>query len=191
VMDRRRSVYQYASLITVDELSAFLYHTARLKQLIPDEQTDLVVRPYPAGGALHELELYLAVQACEGLDPGLYHYETDTHALRKLAHVQQSGVKQLVDYAAMATGNRADPQVLVIMAARFERITWKYETMAYALVLKHVGILMQSMYLVATALNLSPCAIGGGDSDQFAWASGLDYFSEGAVGEFLLGGRPA
>jgi len=33
----------------------------------------------PSGGALHELELYLAVRACENLEAGIYHYEAQTH----------------------------------------------------------------------------------------------------------------
>ncbi len=42
------------------------------------------------------------------------------------------------------------------------------------------------MYLVATAMGLSPCAIGTGDSDLFAEATGLRYEEEGTVGEFAL-----
>jgi len=61
--------------------------------------------------------------------------------------------------------------------------------MAYALVLKDVGVLLQTFYLVATAMGLAPCALGGGDSDLFARASGLDWLVEGAVGEFVLGSR--
>jgi hypothetical protein len=46
------------------------------------------------------------------------------------------------------------------------------------------------MYLVATAMGLAPCGVGGGDSDSFAWAAGTDYFAETSVGEFLLGSLP-
>jgi oxazoline/thiazoline dehydrogenase len=44
------------------------------------------------------------------------------------------------------------------------------------------------MYLVATAMNLAPCGLGGGDSDLFAAAAGLDYYVETSVGEFMLSG---
>jgi hypothetical protein len=46
------------------------------------------------------------------------------------------------------------------------------------------------MYLVATALGLAPCALGGGNSDAFAAAAGTDYYAESTVGEFVLGSRP-
>jgi SagB-type dehydrogenase family enzyme len=62
--------------------------------------------------------------------------------------------------------------------------------MAYALILKHVGVLYQTMYLAATAMSLAPCGIGCGDSDLFARAAGTDYYAETSVGEFLLGSKP-
>jgi SagB-type dehydrogenase family enzyme len=86
---------------------------------------------------------------------------------------------------------KADPQVLLVVAARFGRLMWKYETMAYALLLKDVGVLYQTVYLVGTAMGLAVCALGGGDAGDFAAASGLDYLAEGSVGEILLGSRPA
>ena len=81
------------------------------------------------------------------------------------------------------------PQVLIIIAARFQRLSWKYQSMAYNVLLKNVGALYQTMYLVATAMDLAPCALGGGDSDLFARATGLDYYAETSVGEFLLGSK--
>ena len=78
-------------------------------------------------------------------------------------------------------------QVLLILAARVPRISWKYASIAYALILKHVGVVYQTMYLAATAMGLAPCALGCGDSDAFARAAGTDYYDETSVGEFLLG----
>ena len=39
------------------------------------------MRPYPSAGSSYELELYLTVANCEGLDRGFYHYDADRHAL--------------------------------------------------------------------------------------------------------------
>jgi SagB-type dehydrogenase family enzyme len=82
------------------------------------------------------------------------------------------------------------PQVLITITARFQRLSWKYQSIAYSVLLKDVGALYQTMYLVATAMDLAPCALGGGNSDLFAVAAGLDYYSETSVGEFLLGSKP-
>ncbi len=43
-------------------------------------------------------------------------------------------------------GRRAAPQILITIAARFGRISWKYSSIAYALILKDAGILTQSLY---------------------------------------------
>lgn len=39
-----------------------------------------------------------------------------------------------------------------------------------ALILKNVGALLQTMYSVATALGLTPCALGVGDIEEFGKA---------------------
>ena len=62
--------------------------------------------------------------------------------------------------------------------------------MAYALVLKNVGVLYQTMYLTASAMGLAACGIGGGHSDLFGSAASLNYFAESSVGEFAIGSLP-
>jgi SagB-type dehydrogenase family enzyme len=150
---------------------------------------EFALRPYPAGGALYELELYAAVNRCVNLEAGLYHYDPSGHRLTRLdARTVEIGA--MLKDAAGSTGiPETNLQVLVILAARFSRIAWKYESIAYALTLKHVGVLIQTMYLAATAMGLGSCAVGGGDSDLFTRATGIDYCAETSVGEFLLGSK--
>ena len=75
--------------ITLAELSRFLDSTARVLSRWTS-RVDLgdggplvtyAVRPYPSAGASYELELYLAVDKCEGLARGFYHYDAGGHAL--------------------------------------------------------------------------------------------------------------
>ena len=49
---------------------------------------------------------------------------------------------------------------------------------------------MQTLYLVATALGLAPCANGTGDSALFEALTGLSPFEETAIAEFALSGGP-
>ena len=79
--------------------------------------------------------------------------------------------------------------MLITLASRFQRLSWKYAAMAYATTLKNVGVVYQTMYLVATAMGLAPCALGGGNADRFAAAAGAEYCAESSVGEFLLGSK--
>jgi len=177
--------------ITVEQLGEFLYRTARVRKIIGTEQRpyERSNRPYPSGGACYELELYLVVNVCEGLPSGLYHYSPIEHTLEKLTDRTRE-VERLLEDAYSAAAQQGMPQILIILAARFQRLMWRYNSMAYAAMLKNVGVLYQNLYLVATAMGLAPCALGGGDSDLFAAAAEIDYYVETSVGEFILGSRP-
>ena len=151
---------------------------------------DFATRPYPSGGALYELEIYAVVAACGGLSPGLYRYDGLAHRLTCRAG-WTGPVVRLTQEAALAAGLAlGEMQVLLVLTARLPRVAWKYAGLAYALVLKNAGVVFQTMYLAAAAMNLAPCAIGLGDSDLFARAAGVDYYAESSVGEFLLGSSP-
>jgi len=189
VLEHRRSVREYAERpITDRQLGEFLYRSARVKELIRSEIQDVSKRPCPGGGAIHELELYLTIDSCENIPPGLYHYCPQSHRLEKLCDPNEATDGLLKD-AMRSTGLEVTPQVLITLSARFQRLSWKYQSMAYNAMLKNVGALYQTMYLTATAMDLAPCALGGGDSDLFARAAGLDYHAETSVGEFLLGSK--
>jgi SagB-type dehydrogenase family enzyme len=200
VQERRRSLRDYsAEPITDRQLGEFLYRVARVKECQEMEvptpggpvRMEFAVRPYPAGGGLYELEVYAAVNACLGLAPGLYRYDPLGHRLGRVAG-RGAEVERLLADAGRAAGVAPERlQVLLIFAARLPRVAWKYASLAYALVLKHVGVVSQTMYLAATAMGLAPCALGGGNSDLFARAAGVDYYAETSVGEFLLGRREA
>ena len=82
------------------------------------------------------------------------------------------------------------PQVLVTLASRFDRTSWKYRGIAYALTLKNVGVLYATMQLAVTAMGLGGCALGTGNAAHFAEATGRDPAAESSVGEFLLGSLP-
>jgi Nitroreductase len=70
--------------------------------------------------------------------------------------------------------------VLVITAV-FARVMWKYQGIGLSLIYKDTGCLTQTLYLVATALGLAPCAIGGGDERAVAHWLGLDPLVEAPV----------
>lgn len=196
VQDERRSVRHYgAEPISDRQLGEFLYRVARVRQRQEWEvetpagpvRLDFASRPYPAGGGLYELEVYAAVNTCRGIESGLYRYDPLGHRLSRRSGRTAEVERLLADTALSAGIEGQGPQVLLILAARLPRIAWKYSGLAYALVLKHVGVVFQTMYLAATAMGLAPCAIGGGNSDLFARAAGVSYYAETSVGEFLLG----
>jgi SagB-type dehydrogenase family enzyme len=182
--------------ITLAELSRFLDSTARVQakwkspvDLGDDDdgpEVEYAARPYPSGGSAYELELYLTVANCEGLARGFYHYDADQHALVPIG-VRAHQLDALLASAEFAMGAAAAPQILVTIAARFDRISWKYSSIAYSLILKDVGVLIQTLYLMATDMGLGGCAIGTSNIDLFAKMTGIEFHVEGPVGQFALG----
>ena len=200
VLERRRSerYYDEDHPITLEDLGYLLDRAARIRasrvmpvgntegQTVPFEATR---RPYPSGGASYELEIYPVIDRCAGVESGIYHYDASRHALVQITG-RSADTERLIADAARATGNEAAPQVVLVIAARFARVMWKYRSISYGIILRNVGALYQTLYLAATDLDISPCAIGNGDSALFARITGLDPVVEGSVGEFILGGRP-
>jgi SagB-type dehydrogenase family enzyme len=180
--------------ITLAELARFLDSTARVQsrwrsRLAPGDGGPVVAyaaRPYPSGGGSYELELYLAVDKCEGLARGFYHYDAGGHALMPIG-VRSHELDALLTGAAFAMGASAVPQILITIAARFGRISWKYSSVAYALILKDVGVFTQTLYMMATDMGLGGCAIGSANIDLFAQMTGIEFHVEGPVGQFAIG----
>ncbi len=179
--------------ITLAELSQVLDGTARVlsrsNTKLDFDDGGHTVRPYPSAGAAYELELYLAVNLCEGLARGFYHYDADAHVLAPIG-VLTNQLEALLTGAEYAMGAPAAPQILITIAARFGRVSWKYSSIAYALVLKNVGVLVQTLYLMATDMGLGGCAIGIVNIDLFAKMTGVEFHVEGPVGQFAIGRRP-
>lgn len=190
VLEERTSIRDYGeNPITAAQLGEFLYRVARVKEVYSEEKIGgYTKRPYPNAGASYEIELYLTIEQCEGLAPGFYWYNPLNHTL-SFIHEANKETKQMLFNANQLMERSDRPQVLITLAARFQRVSWKYQSLAYSLILKDVGVLYATMYLVATAMHLAPCALGAGDSDLFTRLSGTDYLKETSVGEFMLGSR--
>ena len=181
--------------ITLAELACFLDGTARVQARWThkldlgnrhDPVIDYARRPYPSGGGSWELELYLCVDKCEGLARGFYHYDAGAHALVQIV-VPAQELDGVLTAAKFAMDAPAVPQILITIAARFGRISWKYSSLAYALILKDVGVLIQTLYLMATDIGLGACAIGSVNINLFARMTGIEFHVEGPVGQIAIG----
>lgn len=184
VVEARRSLRDNRELpITLRELGEFLYRTARVRDYIETE--DYTRRVYPAGGSAYELELYVIAGVCSGLDRGIYHYEPLGHQLEKI-HNDNGGIASALDSARRAQRAAEAPPLLLIATSRLPRLSWIYASIAYNLTLQNLGHLWQTMYLVATAMGLNPCAIGSGDTVYYEHLLGINSQDEVPVGWFTL-----
>ena len=175
--------------IELSQVAALLYRVARVTRRLPG---DLLHRPYPAAGAIHELDFYLAVRVCLGLEPGFYHYRSDIHAATHLCRQEaDQAAAAMVSECAVAWGTSTEaPQCLMVVSSRLPRLAWKYTAIAYRLSLLNAGVVLQSLYLVATDLGLNGSAAGSGSPNLFAQATGVPTWEETSIAEFGFGSRP-
>ena len=185
---RSRREHDHGRPITLDQVSELLYRVARVRGVMRGEGGEAVDRPVPSGGALHEIEVFVASQNCDGLDPGLWWYDGHGHRLVHIAGVGRD-LERLVAYATRATLQTEPPQVLLQFAARPARLLTKYESIGYALMEKHTGVLMHAVYLAAEAMGLATCAVGAGDASAFAATTGRRLGELAPLGEMTLGSR--
>lgn len=199
VLERRRTVRRFddSCPISAHELGALLDRSARIRSSLvvpvtsPSGQSalfEITRRPYPNAGACYELEIYPVVARCADLARGVYHYDASHHSLVRIP-ARDADVSRVVSDARRASGDSANPQIILAIAARFARVQWKYRAIGYGNILRNTGVLYQTLYLAATELGLSACGIGAGDSALFARITGLDPLVEGTVGECIIG-RP-
>ena len=189
VQERRKSLRKYAEQpVDLASVSEFLWRTCRTVREIESNQQGLLTRPYPAGGSINELEFYVAVRRCGGLEPGVYHYDGHRHAVVGLPGTEplaQKIVSRSTAAMGLVTGEES-PDIVIVVTSRFPRLAWKYEGMAYRATLLNAGVVLGQMYLIATDMGLAPCANGTGDSRLLEEAAGLDPFAETPIAEFAL-----
>lgn len=176
-------------------LSILLYRCLHIKGSRPYPVTnaagdtgeiETLSAPYPSGGSMYELVFYITIYECEGLEPGFYQYNAFEHKLCLLQRKNRD-TDTMMWYARACTGSEQLPPAVITFAADFERMFWKYENMAYAAILKNVGVVFQTLYLVATDLGLGACAIGNGNIETLGRLTKKTVLQESSVGEFILG----
>lgn len=191
---QRQSTRHFDGL-DLHKLGLLLYRCLRIRGTRPyevqnaagdTEEIELLSAPYPSGGGMYELHFYLTIYDCDGLEPGFYHYNAFDHSLSLLQR-RNNNTDAMMWYARACMGSETFPPAVITFSADFERMFWKYEHMAYAAILKNVGVIFQTLYLVATDLDLGACAIGNGNIEVLKHLTGKPLLQESSVGEFILG----
>ncbi len=172
------------SELSRDSLGLFLHRSAVHST---DKRHPHGRRPYPSAGACFPLSIYVLVARCIDLPSGLYLYDPVGHQLVVRRQDDEMLRRAIVAYAHLGNVHPENFQVALLLTARLERIR-HYRRVAYANALKEAGAVYQTMYLVATAMKLAPCALGGGNSTLLSTVAALG-IDEPPIGEFLLGTR--
>jgi SagB-type dehydrogenase family enzyme len=188
ILEKRKSIRRYGNRhLTLEELSNFLYHSARVKKIVKSDIGTLTRRPYPSGGARYALEIYVSNNRIRGIQKGIHFYDPLNHRLNLISENTAYRRKFNNLTRDVSTSVNRDPDVVLIITAVFARTMWKYDKLSLSLILSDLGCLYQTMYLVATQMKLAPCPIGKTQEQLVKNWLNLNWFEESHVGTFLLG----
>lgn len=174
--------------IGITSLSTFLHWSCGIRRYGPAyNMGEFPVRFTPSGGGLQPWEVYVVVNNVERLAQGLYHYRAPNHSLELLQRGQmRSRMVELgfgVEYLHYAS-------FICVVTCVPERFYWKYGVRGYRTAHIDVGVLVQSMWYVATALKLRSLPISGFSDDGMDKFLGLDPHDEFSMILFVVGARP-
>lgn len=123
---------------------------------------DVTKRPYPSAGARYPLEIYVVNNNIKDIQKGIHYYNALSHEIifnysNNKKSVSGNYQKRLNEYVRSAQGypSSTKPDIIFVITAVFARTMWKYKNIGLSLILTDLGCLYQTMYLVATALNLA------------------------------------
>lgn len=141
-------------------------------------------RTAPSSGALYPIEVYPVVHDVDGLDPGVYHYGVEHHAL----HLVQAGDhREAVVRQALLQDFLGQANAVLFLTMLLPRMRPKYKDRSYRYGLIEAGHLGQNAYLAATSLGLGACAVGAFMDDAINAMLQVDGRDEVAVYMLAVG----
>ena len=144
---------------------------------------DKTTRTYPSAGGRYPLEVYAAIFNSEKINKGLYHYNTQNHSLEIL--INKPVKKDIL--AAMHQNWVGKSSIVFIVTSIINRSRIKYADRAYRYSLIEAGHIAQNISLIATALGLGSCAIGGFIDSKLNTLLDIDDEQEFAVYTLAIG----
>jgi SagB-type dehydrogenase family enzyme len=142
-------------------------------------------RAVASAGALYPLELYAVAWKVEGLEPAVYHYDPLSH---RLDVVERGDFLPTLSRCLWLDGIDAENAALaLVITAFFVRSTIRYRERGYRMILLEAGEVAQSLGLLATAMGLASCAVGGFLDNDLSRLLGADGYAEAALLPMIVG----
>ncbi len=162
VLWQRKSVRQYKDEpLPLADLSFLLWAAQGVNR--PASLVGHAGRTAPSAGATYPLQLYVLAGDVEGLQPGVYRYDSNAHALRK---TKDGDLRSELASAALGQSMPADAPATIAIAADYERTTGRYGERGIRYVDMEAGHAGQDIYLAAAARDLGTVAVGAFDDQR-------------------------
>lgn len=145
------------------------------------------LRAAPSGGALYPLEIYAAVNAVDGLEPGLYQYDPFEAGLRPL---RRDSLRDEISEMILNPELVRNASLVLLLSCVFWRTRFKYGLRGYRFALLEAGHVAQNMLLAAEAMGLGAAPIGGFYDRKIDEMLELDGVNESTLYFLAFANRP-
>ncbi|RKZ32004.1 nitroreductase [bacterium] len=164
-IEERRSRRSYGSGgINLEQVSELLWASAGIT-------SSRGFRAAPSAGATYPIDIYLLAENVEGLEPAIYRYIEESHALEPIK--EGLFIEDLAN-AALRQSALKDASAVICLFGIYERTTRRYGERGKRYVHIEIGHIGQNIYLVAEALGLSTVAIGAFHDDRVSALFGVE-----------------
>lgn len=152
---QRKSRREFSNVLHLSDISDLLYYSLGE---IKEETDNGGRRMYASGGALYPLEAYvLFFKEVDGVTPGVYHYNVDTHDMSYIYKktFDKAFFEKMVVYNFLHNATCA-----ILLTAVMGRVYPKYKEHAYRFALLEAGEVSQNLALLSTALHIDSVSTG-------------------------------
>jgi len=177
-LSNRRSRRDFTDeTLTQRELSQILWAAYGVTQPMPNHPALRGgLRTAPSAGAMYPFEIYVVVGNVEGIEAGVYRYDSEGH---RLLRTIIGDLREELDSASWNQGMVKDAAATVVYTAVFSRMTGRYGARGRErYVCMDLGHSAQNIYLIVEALGLGTCAIGAFQDESVSRVLRLPYEEE-------------
>ena len=167
-LKNRRSQRNFVDkAISAEQLSQILWAAYGITQPTPDRPALRGgLRAAPSAGAMYPFEIYVIVGNVDGVEQGVYRYNSEEH---KIIRTIDKDLRDEFSKVALGQTLIKEAPVNIFYCAIYSRMTKRYgDRGADRYVCMDLGHSAQNIYLQAEALNLGTCAIGAFSDDKVA-----------------------
>ncbi|MFI5776684.1 SagB/ThcOx family dehydrogenase [Nocardia sp. NPDC051570] len=189
VLFARRTIRRFEPRPVDDRVLSSLLHRTFGPMMVRDGGPlgTRLMKTSPSDGTRHRLEAYVAIFDVLGIDPGLYHYNGEAHALELLS---DDFDRDTLEEVALGDPEWPNSAFACFVTALVPRTAEEdHHSRSYRAVLLNAGHIGQTFALTATALGLGPWQSARFHDEKLESLLEIDGFTETVV--YMLGaGHP-
>lgn len=169
--------------LNLADLATLLWLTGGIRAVDQENGWRDYRRNAPTAGNLGSVSLYPVLRQVDSVPAGLYHYDGLHHRLDRLNDPDPNAVLT----EGLLQPELAAAPAVVVFGSALSRVMGKYGERGYRYAHLDAGHAAQNLCLVAAALGLAACCIGGYCEDPLNRALGLDGLDESVLYAVALG----